>query len=116
MNREEWMSLAIRVVGLYLWVVALLALPRVATAAYRMADVALLQINLREVATSGGDEAWGKMADLAWSLSSSELVAELARIVMNVGIGLYLLRGGKFVLRVVRWESRVSPEEGTSCD
>lgn len=106
MQKEDWIWLAIRVFGIYLLVLAVMAVPSVGSSLLAVCwDRGLPSSRLLD---SAPREGWGEVSKLLAEAQSealkknlSALVSSLLRVVLFGGIGSYLIRNGRLVFRWV---------------
>jgi hypothetical protein len=91
MNKQEWTWLSIRVFGLYMIVEAVKALPGVLSGLYRMA------ISFSIPIIKGQENLSGQIGDALKAV----LVSSVLQLVIYTIAGVYLLRGGVFLFKLI---------------
>jgi len=104
MNREDWIWVAVKVFGIYLLLLAVTGVPSlVSSTLYTWAwqDTAE-QVETDPMSTQDdtGDRGLGEILSKAAQRSLSSMIGQLVRLVLFTGLGIYLLKSGKVILRV----------------
>ena len=106
MNKQDWIWVAIRIFGIYLLVLAVIALPKV------------LGASMILWTTSGPRgifeiEMLSDAQRLILDAALKDLCVSLLTVVLFTGIGIYMIRGGGWLFRII---CPPDPEEGAVSD
>jgi len=99
MNKEDWIWVAIRIFGIFLIVMAILALPRLISSAH-IAWVYRGQWTLCDD-ISESSEAITDLMKKAYAQTLADLISNGFRVVCFTLIGIYFLRGGSLIFRLI---------------
>lgn len=94
MSKRDWIWVAIRIFGLYLLIHAVTALPSI------ISQALLVRFSLTFPASDMKDPLSG-IYDRLGRTAISSLAGAIAQFVLYTVIGLYLVRGGKWLHRIV---------------
>jgi len=100
MTKEEWIWVAIRIFGIYLVVLAIMAVPGILSSSF-------MAYNWYGYSPTFGSNSSDtaqiidKMGSKLFNVQLSELVAGLCKVLLFGGLGIYFLRSGKFVFRLI---------------
>ena|SRR3569833_2740620 len=98
MGKSDWIWVAIRVFGLYLLVLATIAVPDVLSSALKVSSYS----TVAHARILTADESVRFDMQQAILVEAIErLFSSLSRVLLYGGIGLYLIRGGELVFRMV---------------
>ncbi|TNF33452.1 MAG: hypothetical protein EP312_09200 [Gammaproteobacteria bacterium] len=98
MNKSEWIWTAIRISGIFLVVMAIVAIPELISSTYNAVAFG------NQAETSSGDPLMMQFNALA-KAHSTMAVNACARIVLFSGFGFYFLKHGKLLHRLATHES-----------
>ncbi len=97
MTKDDYILLIMKGVGLYLLAQALLAAPDLLTGAYAYKTIMTSSL------FSGAEV--GDMRRETGKFYQTMLIAPVMKTVLYSAVGVYLIRGGKFIFRLLRGES-----------
>jgi hypothetical protein len=97
MNKREWTWFAIRVIGFYLLIDAVRALPRVMSSAYSITH----QFFLPGIADHGDLAHTVDTAQILRSTMGSLFVSSVSELIIYSVAGIYLLREGNFIFKLI---------------
>jgi len=103
-QKRDWIWVAIRVFGIYLLVLAVTGLPGLVSSAWSAVAFADIAGNWRhegDQCSSDGALMLSKMFGKLFSAAVSSLLASITQVVIFTIVGIYLLRSGKLVFRLV---------------
>ena len=100
MTRQDWIWVAIRIFGIYLLILAITGIP---------ASVSTGCSSYMLWRASGGGDIAGIWSTL-WATRIPLLLGSVAGVVLYSVVGVYFLKSGRLVFRLVNWQG--GPEEG----
>jgi hypothetical protein len=98
MNKRDWTWFVIRVFGLYLLIDAVRALPRVISSAYSLVNSYFIP-----VIPDHGDvsHTLHTAYDTLHKTMDTILITSVTEVIIYTSAGIYLLRGGAFIFKLV---------------
>jgi len=106
MNRNDWIWVAIRVFGIYLLVLAVVAIPDVVTSWYQVSMFREFQQTLPSQATPESSDVLLSMMRATMKAAGSTYLSSVVRLVLFSIFGFYLMWKGNLLFRII---SRQSP-------
>ncbi|MEK6233403.1 MAG: hypothetical protein N2C14_01695 [Planctomycetales bacterium] len=94
MKKQDWIWVAIRIFGIYLLVLAVISLPKALSAS----------MHLWIISSASGPfeiELLHEATRLLFLTAMQNLTVSLLTVVVFTGIGIYLIRGGGWLFRIV---------------
>lgn len=97
MNKEEWIWVSIRIFGIFLLVMAILAIPSAITTIY---SAFLFQGFPAQELSSAADEST-QMAYQIFKAQSAQSVRAVLEVIIYGSFGFYFIHGGKALHKVI---------------
>ena len=96
MTKEDWIWVAIRIFGIYLIVLAVISLPALLGSSIMVHSWWGLSADASEAS-----DLMDTMASRLLTAQFSALLSALCRVIVFTGCGVYLVRSGKLIFRLV---------------
>jgi len=107
MDRNDWIWVAIRIFGIYLLILGIVAIPEALGSGLN--TYALWRMGVFDL-VSKDEKTFNKLMEIAPYLSANAFATSLAKVVLFSVAGSYFLKKGNFVFRLV---SRQEPPKGS---
>ena len=104
MDKKDWIWVAIRIFGIYLLVLAITGLPGLVSSAYStyvFRDMAKMYDSMTQDDNSDAMNALNNMFGKMYATSVSSFAGSVVRVVLFSIIGIYLLRSGKLIFKLI---------------
>ncbi len=109
MDKKDWIWVAIRIFGIYLVVMGIVGVPKMIgsgiIASFLYDDYQYYEDASSDVDTSDTfEKGVAELHKSTFERALSDLILGLTRVILFLGCGIYFLRGGKRIFKLVNYE------------